>query len=368
MQPMLKTLVWERETAAETKRQHGRNGRGHFRELDDPAQISDLLADEQHLLWLDLVNPSADELRLITEEFSLHPLAVEDAAQHQQRPKIDEYDNFYLMVIFAIEAADETAEPVAGPVAAADGPAARARRTLVEAGRFKIHEIDLFIGERFLITVHETPLPFLDEMAERWRHNSRAINEGVGVLLYTLLDSIVDAYFPVLDQIVERVTDLEERLFTSAGRRDQPYDTRNLFGLKRDLLKLRRVIAPERDALLILTRQEVPLFDRRVGVYFQDVYDHVVRVTDAIDIYQDLLTSALDSYLSMISNNLNQVMKTLTSLTVILIVPTFIAGIYGMNFEYMPELHWRFGYAFALGTMLLAAALLFVYFRRKGWI
>src|SRR6476661_6754574 len=105
---MLKTLVRERETAAETKRLHGRNGRGHFRELNDPAQISDLLADEQHLLWLDLVNPSADELRLITEEFSLHPLAVEDAAQHQQRPKIDEYDNFYLMVIFAIEAADET--------------------------------------------------------------------------------------------------------------------------------------------------------------------------------------------------------------------------------------------------------------------
>src|SRR5207249_4051061 len=142
--------------------------------------------------------------------FSLHPLAVEDAAQHQQRPKIDDYDTFYLMVIFAIEAA----EPIEGATTAGDGRVARDRRTPLEASRFRIHEIDLFIGERFLITVHEAPLPFLDQMAERWRHNSRAINEGIGALLYTLLDSIVDAYFPVLDGIVERVSDLEERLFT----------------------------------------------------------------------------------------------------------------------------------------------------------
>ena len=112
----------------------------------------------------------------------------------------------------------------------------------------------------------------------------------------------------------------------------------------------------------------MPLFERKIAVYFQDVYDHVVRITDAIDIYQDLLTSALDTYLSMISNNLNQVMKTLTSLTVIIMAPSLIAGIYGMNFEHMPELHWPFGYAYALGAMVVTALLLFVYFRRKGWI
>src|SRR5439155_20403132 len=152
MPPMLKTLVWEREAAADAGR---RNGRGHFRELEDPAQISDLLADEQHLLWLDLVSPSADELRLITQEFSLHPLAVEDAAQHQQRPKIDEYDNFYLMVVFAIETVGTVESAKTGRAATPPGdePAARSRKSLPGPGRFTIHEIDLFIGERFLITV-----------------------------------------------------------------------------------------------------------------------------------------------------------------------------------------------------------------------
>jgi magnesium transporter len=299
---------------------------------------------------------------------------VEDAAKHSQRPKIDEYDTFYLMVVFGIEpvgplgsTADATSA-VQSAAAAVDQQATRERRTPLSPVRFKLHEIDLFVGERFLITVHETALPLVDQMAERWRHNSRVINEGIGVLLYTLLDSIVDAYFPILDDVVERVSDLEERLFTGPAGRDKASGTRGLFQLKRDLLQLRRVIAPERDALLVLTRQEVPLFDRTVAVYFQDVYDHVVRVTDAIDVYQDLLTSALDSYLSMVSNDLNQVMKTLTSVTVILIVPTLIAGIYGMNFDQIPELHWGYGYPFALVVMAVSVVALFTYFRRKGWI
>jgi magnesium transporter len=352
---MLKTLVWEGyERGADGEIQ----GNGHFREVKDPSQLSDCLASGHDLIWLDLTAPSDDEIRLVSEEFHLHPLAVEDAVKHQQRPKIDEYDNFYLMVVFAIE--DLQAQQPQD-----DGAPSG---TAMSSGRFLIHEIDLFIGQRFLITVHDGPLPVLDQMGDRWRSNSRAISEGIGVLLYTLLDGIVDAYFPLLDGIVERVEALEETFFTAAVARGKTYDVRSLFQVKRDLLQLRRVVAPERDALLVLARQEVPLFDRKVSVYFQDVYDHVVRVTDAIDVYQDLLTNALESYLSLVSNNLNQVMKTLTSLTVILMVPTLIAGVYGMNFEQMPELHWSFGYPLALALMAGSAGLLFVYFRRKGWI
>ena len=172
----------------------------------------------------------------------------------------------------------------------------------------------------------------------------------------------------MLDDIVERVETLEENLFAEVVTKGKTYDMRSLFQIKKDLLHLRRVIAPERDSLLVLARQEIPLFDRKVAVYFQDVYDHVVRVTDAIDIYQDLLTNALESYLSLVSNNLNQVMKTLTSLTVILAVPTVIAGIYGMNFDNMPELKWEHGYFYALALMLTSVVLVFVYFRRKRWI
>ncbi|HEU5318475.1 MAG TPA: magnesium/cobalt transporter CorA [Chloroflexota bacterium] len=350
---MLKTLVWEGYHRA------GANGadgavetNGHFRELDDPSLISECLAAGDQLIWLDLSDPTPEEMALVAGEFGLHPLAVEDAGKGNQRPKIDPYDTFYFMVVYALEQIEEA------------GPDGRMRST----GRFRIQEVDLFIGERYLITVHRAPLAFLDQLGDRWRKNSQAINEGIGVLVYTLLDGIVDEYFPVLDSIIERVEELEEVLFTGVVHEGRMYDMRSLFQIKRDLLNLRRVIAPERDALLVLARQEIHLFDRKIAVYFQDVYDHVVRVTDAIDIYQDLLTNALESYLSLVNNNLNQVMKTLTSLTVMLVVPTLIAGIYGMNFDNMPELHWEFGYPFALLLMALSAGTLFYYFRRKRWL
>src|SRR5688572_8764846 len=350
---MLKTLVWGGYHRNEDGSiAHATHGAGHFRELDDPSEISTCLNAGNQLIWLDLADPSEDELNLIAQEFNLHPLAMEDAAKGNQRPKIDDYEHFYFMVVFALEQIEEPGR---------DGRP-------VPTGRFRIQEVDLFIGERFLITAHRAPLPFLDDMRERWRKNSQAINEGIGVLVYTMLDGIVDEYFPVLDSIIERVEELEEVLFTGVVHQGRMYDMRSLFQIKRDLLNLRRVIAPERDALLVLARQEIHLFDRKIAVYFQDVYDHVVRVTDSIDIYQDLLTNALESYLSLVNNNLNQVMKTLTSLTVMLVVPTLIAGIYGMNFDNMPELRWDFGYPFALLLMALSAGSLFMYFRRKRWL
>jgi len=351
---MLKTLVWEgynRDLVGQSGNASG-NGTGHLRELEDPRQIKQCLDAGDQLIWLDLTDPQPEELELIAREFSLHPLAIEDAGKGNQRPKIDDYEHFYFMVIFALEQVTE------------ERPDGRSANT----GRFRIQEVDLFIGERFLITVHQAPIPFLDTMRERWSHNSQATNEGIGVLVYTVLDGIVDAYFPVLDSIVERVEELEEVLFTGVVHQGRMYDMRSLFQIKRDLLNLRRVIAPERDALLVLARQEIHLFDRKIAVYFQDVYDHVVRVTDSIDIYQDLLTNALESYLSLVNNNLNQVMKTLTSLTVMLVVPTLIAGIYGMNFDNMPELHWEYGYPFALMLMALSAGSLFFYFKRRRWL
>ncbi len=357
---MLKALVWEPPGGGDGSEEAGP---GSFREVADASQLTGLLADGQRLLWLDLTSPSPEELAQIGREFGLHPLAIEDAIKHSQRPKVDEYDDFYFMVVFAIHL-ERVAEPVGG-LAAGSVVAQTAADDL--GWQVVTQEIDLFIGQRFLITVHAAPLRLLDEMLDRWRRNRRAIHEGIGVLVYTLLDSIVDGYFPVLDEIIERVEDLEETLFTSAPAKGNQ-QVQRLFQIKRSLLQLRRVIAPERDALLILVRQEVPLFDRKVAIYFQDVYDHVVRVTDAIDVYQDLLTNALESYLSLVSNNLNQVMKVLTALTVIVAIPAAIAGIYGMNFDIMPELHWRYGYPFALGLMVAAMGLLFVYFRRKGWI
>ena len=165
-----------------------------------------------HYLWLDLTAPTPEELRLIAEEFSLHPLAVEDAAEHSQRPKIDQYDGFYLMVVFAI-----TGQRRGGTPGTAPGRGAGAAQGHLAGARVRLHEIDLFIGERFLISVHQTPLPLFEALAERWRQNRRVLDEGIGVLVYTLLDAIVDAYFPILDGIVDRIEDLEEALFSGAG-------------------------------------------------------------------------------------------------------------------------------------------------------
>jgi magnesium transporter len=228
--------------------------------------------------------------------------------------------------------------------------------------------VDLFIGSHFLITSHSVPLPVIDKVWRRWASQPGPIESGTGTITYRVLDAIVDEFFPVLDGIVEEVEELEQRLFTQVQKGAKNNDLRALFRIKRDLLQLRRVLGPERDAVLALSRQDIPLFDRRVTFYFQDVYDHIARLTDSLDVYQDMLTNALESYLSLVSNNLNEVMKTLTSVTVMFMVPTLIAGIYGMNFKLMPELEMELGYPFALTLMIGSAVGLFIYFRRREWI
>ena len=336
--------------------------------LDDPARISDCLADGRTCVWVDLTDPSAAELAMVQEEFGLHPLAVEDAARQAQRPKIEEYEGTYFMVAFAIELNadmvkvgglfDENVEAEPPPH----------RLGWLVGTPFHLHEVDLFIGKNFLVTSHAVPLPVLDRVWNRWLAQPVTSEEGIGSASYRVLDAMVDEYFPVLDGIVEEVEELEQRLFTMVHKGAKNDDLRALFRIKRDLLQLRRVLGPERDAVLVLSRGDMQLFDRKVGFYFQDVYDHIARLTDSLDVYQDMLTNALESYLSLVSNNLNEVMKTLTSVTVMFMVPTLIAGVYGMNFQNMPELEWEYGYPFALALMLGSVVGTFIFFRRREWI
>ena len=189
---------------------------------------------------------------------------------------------------------------------------------------YHLHEVDLFIGRNFLVTSHSVPLPVLDRVWNRWLAQPVSSEEGIGSATYRVLDSMIDEYFPVLDGIVEEVEELEQRLFTMVHKGAKNDDLRALFRIKRDLLQLRRVLGPARDAVLVLSRGDMQLFDRKVGFYFQDVYDHIARLTDSLDVYQDMLTNALESYLSLVSNNLNEVMKALTSVTVMFMAPTLI--------------------------------------------
>jgi len=302
------------------------------------AEISDVLGHGCKLLWVDVVSPSAEDLQRIGEEFGFHPLALEDAARPHQRPKLDQYEGFFFLVFYGLT---------------------------IEDGRPQTHEINLFVGQNYLVTVHDGSVAAIPETAERWRRNVEQVgNRGIGLLVYSLLDALVDGYFPVVDVLAERIDDLEAAIFE---RRD-PRAQEAIFGLKKDLLAVRRIMAPERDVMNILVRRESPIFDDVQIVYFQDVYDHILRVTDALDTYRDLLSSALDASLSVTSNRLSQVMKTLTASSIILMSMTLVASIYGMNFDHMPELHWLLGYPWALGLMTAIGVSVFAVFRRIDWL
>lgn len=292
--------------------------------------------DPASFLWLDITHPDEEDVRLLREEFSFHPLTIEDAVRHHERPKVESFDGYYFMVFYEVRY-DQQAERLASSA------------------------INLFIGSNYLVSVHTGEIRVIDETIGRWRRNETSVGRGGGALLYHLLDAIVDDYFPVLDQLTERVEGIEEQIF----ERFRQSALEEVFTLKRDLLAIRRIVAPERDVLNVLIRREVPIFDQRTVQYLQDVYDHIIRITDSIDTYRDLLSSALDAFLSIQSNQLNQTVKVLTIASIVLMTNALIAGIYGMNFEHMPELSWPLGYPFALLLMVSSSVGLVWFFRRR---
>lgn len=300
--------------------------------------LGEAVKEQQSTVWVDVVDPTPAEIARIGKEFGFHPLALEDVARPGQRPKIDPYDGYQFIVFYGLT---------------------------IETERCESHEVDIFVGKNYMVTFHGSRLPVIAETAERWRSNVATIgNRGVGFLLYSLLDSLVDGYFPVLDDIAERANDLEESILMQG----QPALQATILQLRRELLMIRRVAGPERDVMNVLIRRDPPLFGRKEIVYFQDVYDHLLRITDSVDIYRDMLSSVIDANLSMISYSLNIVVKRLTASSIILMSITLVAGIYGMNFVHMPELDWRLGYPFALGLMVIVGLVEVTIFRRIGWL
>jgi magnesium transporter len=259
--------------------------------------------------------------------------------RHHERPKVEAFEGYYFLVFYELRY-DAHAQSLASSA------------------------IGLFIGTNYLVTVHPGDIRVIDETLARWQQNRGTIGQHSGALVYHLLDAIVDDYFPVIDQLAERVEAIEEQIF----ERFQQSALKEVFALKRDLLGVRRIVAPERDVLNVLIRREVPVFEVGAIQYMQDVYDHIIRITDSIDTYRDLLSSALDAFLSVQSNQLNQVVKVLTITSIVLMSDALVAGIYGMNFEFMPELHWAFGYPFALGLMVVVSVGLVLFFRSRDWL
>ncbi len=313
-----------------------------FTQLDGTDQVAELINDPEHVFWLDLQNPTEQELAKIGKIFHLHPLAIEDASREHQRPKVEEYEHFVFLVFHTV-GLDAT------------------KQELVT------HELDIFVGANYLITVHTEAIGELDEVEQRWKRNSTQLERGVGILLYSLLDTIVDHYFPVSDELVDQAEELEDHLFAGKGARRERQLTLDLLALKKQFLTFRRITTPERDVLLVLTNRDSPFFSEHIMLYFRDVYDHITRLTDTLDLYRDQLSTIMDANLSIVSNELNKVMRTLTAMSIILMFDACVAGIYGMNFENMPELKWHYGYFGTLAFIAVVSTLLVLYFRRLKW-
>jgi magnesium transporter len=272
-------------------------------------------------------------------EFEIHPVALEDCAQHRkQRPKVEEYPGHVLLVAYAAKPGDRD-------------------------HRVQLHELDLIAGKNFLVSFHAGKPINAESVARRIKAHPELAKEGSGFLLYVILDELVDSFFPTLDGIGERVEDLEEAVFAGSG------DVQTqIFALRKDLIAVRRVAGPMRDAMIVLLRRDLGLFSREAQRYLQDIYDHLVRVVESIEDYQDLASGALEANLTVASNRVNTVARNLAGYAAIFAVITMISGIYGMNFKHMPELDWRFGYAWALGLMAVGAGGLWLYFKRRDWL
>ena len=303
------------------------------------TDISELREIESNVIWADVSDPTSKDFQELAEEFGFHHLSIEDCQNEHQRPKVEEYAGYYFIVLYESE--------------------------LVDAGdRLELRELNIFLGKNYLVTVHSRPIRAIETAKRLWHEWTDRADLGSGLVAYLLIDAIVDDYLPLLDVLSDHMDDLEDSIF-GEWRSEVIED---IFMVKKKLLYLRRSVTPLRDVFNTLLRREQPIFPRDTHLYFQDVYDHLIRVADTIDTLRDMLSSTMDAYLSVSGNRMNKIMKRLTSISTILMSATLIAGIYGMNFVFMPELRWRYGYVGALASMVAVGVALYVFLRKVDWL
>ena len=322
---MIHTLVLDREART-------------FTQVTDADAISGLCSNDSKIVWVDVSDPTSLDFDNLARQFGFHPLSIEDCRHQHQRPKVEEFPGYYFIVLY--------------------------EAVLNDVGRLQLGELGIFLGKNYLVTVHSEPIRAIQTAERLWRSWTDLAERGTGLLAYLLIDAVVDDYLPLLDTVSDRMDSLEDRIF--ADFQDESLE--EIFRIKKELLLLRRAVTPLRDVFNTLLRREQPIFSRETHTYFQDVFDHLIRVADTIDTLRDMIGSMMDAYLSISGNRMNLVMKRLTSIATILMSVTLVAGIYGMNFDYMPELKWRFGYVGALLSMLVVGLAIYSHFRRIKWL
>jgi len=292
----------------------------------------------KNFVWVDVENPDKGDFDFLKKNFPLHSLACDPVFESSSRPRIIDFEK-HLLIVFH--------EPI------------------LEEKSIAYSRLDIFLGKNFLITVHKNSLASIDTIKENLGDSPKIMKKGPSFLMYNLLDHVVDNYFPVLDDFDARADELESEVFLKADKNT----LKKLFSLKRKVLRLRKRIGPQREVLAILSRHDSKLIDQDSIIYYRDVYDHLIMLSDMLDIYRDLLTSILDVYVSMQSNKLNEVMKVLTVIATIMMPLTLITGFYGMNIVF-PEVQF-FGpdsYFFIFFLMLILSVVMVLYFRKKEWL
>jgi magnesium transporter len=301
-------------------------------------QLHPLVEDRSNVIWLDLESPTADELSLVSSICGWDHLTVEDLARQGQRAKLEQYDDYALLVMHVL--------------AYGGSPS-----------RLSTIEVDFVIGPNYVATVHYDAVPHITDSRDLAQHMQVALKGGRDYLLYVLTDQLVDSYFPVLDTMHESVEDLEDQIITD------PRDTlmARIFDMKRDAVTLRKVVSPQLEVFTRLTSPGYGVVAEELQRHFRDVHDHLIRVFEAMDSYRELMSGALDAYLSTVSNRMNEVMKRLTVMAALFLPITFITGVFGMNLRKVPlwedNLFWVF-----ISAMLLMSVAQFWYFRRKRWV
>ena len=300
--------------------------------------VERLLASGE-FFWLDLHQPTAEDFAVLRDTFRFHPLALEDSAHFGQRSKLEDYDDFVFLVVYGAVPDDD-----------------------------RLVEVHCFYSERFLVTVHRDEAPAFRAVRNRYQKRKTPIDDP-GRLLYRIVDALVDSFFPILEDFDDRIDRLEDETFLHAS--DQ--QLQEIFAMKRLLVGMRKAVTPQRDLFASLLGggglTDLPGMSGEDERYFRDIYDHLIRISDLIDTYRDLLTSSMDVFLSTVSNRLNVVMKQLAIIATIFLPLTFITGFFGQNFGWL-VLHvrgWEQFLIFGIGLELVAVALLVAYFKRRGW-
>tara|TARA_R110000822_G_scaffold3164_16_gene14310 strand:+ start:8921 stop:9988 length:1068 start_codon:yes stop_codon:yes gene_type:complete len=312
-------------------------------------EISDRLIDQAgdyrvrnggHVAWLNVDGVHQVEvIEALGKAFKLHPLVMEDILSVDQRPKVEDYDGYLYLVLRMLHYDAATEE-------------------------IQTEQLSLILGDHFVLSLQEQPGDLFDGIRSRLRDGRQIRSMQADYLAYALLDAVVDHYFLALEHLGDQIEALEDELM----EKPQPSTLGRIHHYKREMLMLRKAVWPLREVLSRLARDESPLISADTRVFLRDVYDHTIHVMDTIDTLREMLVGMLDLYLSSVSNRMNEVMKVLTIIATLFMPLTFIAGVYGMNFEYMPELQWRWGYPAVMVLMLAISGSLLYAFRRRGWI